>query len=253
MQARRFPATRGWIWLRNGFMLWRKSPLALTAACLTMTMLLVISAVLPLLGQILPALLLPPLGVGLFRLCTELKRRGVAAPGMLFSGFRLHLPRQMMIGGMRLAGQIICVVVAARIAGIDPGESLGKMSDDGSTLTLSPQLEAFIGWGMALGTPLELLFWFTPQLVALGGISPLKAVFFNIVSCWRNLGALLVCLLLWALLFAFVPALLINLIGAFLPALGGLLLAPLFVVMMPVFYASFHASACDIFGEVLEK
>jgi hypothetical protein len=253
MQARRFPARQGWVWLREGFMLWRKSPLALTGACLTMTMLLVLSAVVPLLGQVLPALLLPPLGVGLFRLCSELKQRGMAVPGMLFSGFRLHLPRQMMIGAMRLTGQIACVLLAAKIAGIDPSESLGKLSADGSTLTVSPNLEAFLGWGMALGLPLELLFWFTPQLVALAGISPLKAVFFNIVSCWRNLGALIVCLLLWALLFAFLPALLINLIGSALPALGGLLLAPLFVIMVPVFYASFHASACDIFGEVLEK
>lgn len=253
MQAQRFPARQGWVWLSQGFALWRKAPMALTGACLTMTMLLLIAAVVPGLGQFLPALLLPPLGVGVFRLCSEIRRTGSGAPVVLFSGFRLHLSRQMVIGAARLVSQLACVILAARIAGIDPTESLGKLSADGSTLMLSPRLEAFVGWGMALGLPLELLFWFTPQLVALGGISPVKAVFFNIVSCWRNIAPLMISMLLWALLFAFLPALLINVVGAASPALGSLLLAPLFLIMMPVFYATFHASACDIFGEVLAQ
>lgn len=253
MQARRFPARQGWVWLSQGVSLWRKAPMALTGACLTMTMLLLISAIVPVLGQFLPALLLPPLGVGVFRLCSEVRKSGLGSPAMLFSGFRLHLPNQMIVGVARLVAQLLCMILAAKIAGIDPTESLGKLSADGSTLTLSPRLEAFVAWGMALGLPLEMLFWFTPQLVALGGIRPVKAVFFNVVSCWRNIGPLFVSLLLWALLFALLPALLINLIGAVSPALGSLLLAPLFLIMMPVFYATFHASACDIFGEVLAQ
>lgn len=253
MQARRFPILQGLVWLRAGFSLWRKAPLVLTGACLTLTMLLIVSAIVPVLGQILPALLLPPLGVGLFRLCSEVRRRGFASPGMLFSGFKLHLPRQFAIGALRLVCQIGVVLLAAHLAGLDPNDSLGKMSEDGSMLSISPNMESFVGWGLALGLPLELCFWFTPQLVAFGGVTPIKAVFFNIVSCWRNLGPLLLSLGLWGLIFGFIPALLINLIGAVLPALGGLLLAPLFLIMMPVFYAIFHASACDIFGEVMDQ
>lgn len=253
MQARSFPASRGWFWLRAGFGLWRRAPLVLTGACMTMSMLLFVSALVPTLGQILPALLLSPLGVGMFRLCTEVRNGRFASPGMLFSGFRLNLSRQFVIGALRLLGQLLCVLIAARLAGLDASEPLGRLSEDGNSVSLSPHLESFMLWGMALGLPLELCFWFSPQLVALGNIAPLKAVFFNIVSCWRNLGAILVGLFLWVVIFGLLPTLVLNLIGSALPALGSVMLIPLFLVMMPVFYGSFHASACDIFDGALEQ
>lgn len=253
MQARSFPASRGWVWLRDGFALWRRAPLVLTGACMTMTILIFVSALVPLLGQVLPAMLLPPLGVGMFRMCSEVRRGRLASPGLLFSGFRLNLSRQFVIGALRLVGQLVCVLIAARLAGLDTAEPLGRLSEDGNSVSLSPHFESFMLWGMVLGLPLELCFWFSPQLVALGNVTPLKAVFFNIVSCWRNLGALLVSLFLWVVIFGLLPTLLLNLVGSALPALGSLMLIPPFLVMMPVFYGSFHASACEIFDGALER
>ncbi|MDQ7988494.1 MAG: BPSS1780 family membrane protein [Candidatus Dactylopiibacterium sp.] len=251
MQARRFPASQGWVWLKQGFALWRRAPIVLTGACLTMFMLLLVSAILPVLGQVLPALLLPPLGVGMFLLCGEIRRQGTPSPGFLFQGFRLNLPRQFAIGAMRLVGQLLCMLAAAKLSGLDPSTPLGKLSSDGTVLQIVPQFRSFVTWFAALGLPLELCFWFSPQLVALGGVSPFKSVFFSVIACWRNLPAIVVCLVAWAVLFGLLPAFVMNLIGAALPALSALLIAPLMLVMMPVFYASFHASATDIFGETL--
>lgn len=250
MQARRFPVTQGVVWLKQGFALWRSSPIVLTGACLTMAMLLLVSAILPLIGQVLPALLLPPLGVGIFLLCGQIRHQGTPAPGFLFKGFRLNLGRQFALGAMRLIVQLGCVLAASHLAGLDPSVPLGQIGDDGS-VSMAPQLQSFVIWGAVLGLPLELCFWFAPQLIALANVKPLKAVFFSVVACWRNLGAILTYLLLWALLFGLLPALLINVLGSALPALGSLLVVPLMLVMMPVFYASFYVCASDVFDEAL--
>lgn len=252
MQARKFPATQGWPWLRAGFMLWRRAPLALTAACLTLMMVLMLSMLLPVVGQFAPPLLLLPLGVGLFILCNEIVAARPAAPSLLFRGFRLNLPAQIMIGALRILSQLLCFWLAGQIVGMNPDTPLLSMSADGKTLNMAPDLLPFMSWGLLLGLPLEMLFWFAPQLVALAGLHPLKAMFFSCVACWRNILPILLCYGLWALFFGLLPALVLGLVGSMAPELASLLSAPVAMLMMPVFYAAFHASACDIFGSDLQ-
>lgn len=253
MQARQFPATQGWLWLQAGFMLWRRAPLALTAASITMMMTLLLSMFVPVFGEFLPPALLLPLGTGLFLLCREIAAGRPGLPGLLFSGFRLHLPELALVGALRVLSGLFCFWLAGQIIGVDPATPLVSMSADGKTMSLAPELPRFLATGLALGLPLEMFFWFTPQLVALAGVSPLKAMFFSAVACWRNRYAIVLCLALWLLLFGFLPATLLSLLAGVAPALGALLGPPLALLMMPVFYAAFHACACDIFGKPLSE
>lgn len=253
MQARSFPAAQGWTWLQEGLALWRRAPLALTASCITMMMVLMLSMLIPWIGQFAPPLLLLPLGVGLFMMCNDVTAGRPASPGLLFRGFRLRLREQIVIGSLRLLSQLLCFWIAGLIVGIDPSAPLISMSDDGKTLSMAPDVVPFMFWGLALGLPLEMFFWFSPQLLALGNQAPVKAMFFSMVACWRNRGAISLCIFLWALCFGLVPALLMGLIASISPALGSLLSVPLALLSMPMFYTSFHASACDIFGADLRK
>lgn len=249
MQARKFPAAQGWLWFKAGFRLWRQAPLPLTAACIAVLMALLLAMTIPGLGQFLPALLLLPLGVGLFLICAEVAAARPASPALLLQGFRRRLSGQIMIGSLRVLSQLLCFWLAGLIVGIDPAAPLASLSADGKTMTLSPHLQSFMFWGLALSLPLEMLFWFAAPLVALAGLPPVKALFFSLIACWRNLAAIVVCHVSWLTLFGFLPSLLFGLFPALLP----LLAAPLVLLMMPVFYAAFYASAGDIFGADLAR
>ncbi|MDO6386189.1 BPSS1780 family membrane protein [Uliginosibacterium sp. 31-12] len=247
MQARSFPPAQGWQWLKTGFAVWRRAPLMLIAASITLLMTLFVALIIPLLGQFLASFVLLPLGVGMFLLCGAVRAGQPAQPGMLFRGFRLHMPEQVVLGLLRIAGQLLVMWLAGLLAGVDGSAPLLQVAEDGQSASITPELQPFMLWGLVLGLPLEMLFWFSPVLIALAEVKPMKAVFFSAVACWRNLGAICVFFAAWAAICVALPAMLVSLA----PALLSLLAPPALLIMMPVFYASFHAAACDIFGEAL--
>ena len=50
---------------------------------------------------------------------------------------------------------------------------------------------------MALYLPLSLMFWHAPALVHWHDVSPIKALFFSLVACIRNFGAMAVYFFSW--------------------------------------------------------
>ena len=54
---------------------------------------------------------------------------------------------------------------------------------------------------MLLYLPLSMLFWHAPALVYWQGVAPVKSLFFSWMGCWRNKGAFVVYLLVWAGVF----------------------------------------------------
>jgi hypothetical protein len=79
-----------------------------------------------------------------------------------------------------------------------------------------------------LSLPLSLLFWHAPGLVHWHGIPPVKALFFSLMACVRNVGACLVFLLTWlgiGVLGALVISIVSLLLGLGGESVGGLLMA----------------------------
>ena len=70
-----------------------------------------------------------------------------------------------------------------------------------------------------LSLPLSLLFWHAPGLVHWHGVPPVKALFFSLMACVRNVGACLVFLFSW-LGIGVLGALVISIISLLL-GLGG--------------------------------
>ena len=99
-------------------------------------------------------------------------------------------------------------------------------------------------------TPILMLTWFAPQLVAWHRQPVGKALFFSLFACWRNRWPFLVLgLALAALVIAvsWLTSLLMGLFGAS-PALGSMLLAPIALVLTSVAYSTQY----PIYRAVLE-
>jgi hypothetical protein len=104
----------------------------------------------------------------------------------------------------------------------------------------------------ALYTPVMMLFWFAPLLVAWHGVSPAKALFFSFAGCLMNWRAFLVYGIAAAALVLVAPYVLVSalvlLSGGGLSAKDPEVLLPFMLLLLPPFYGSFYASYRDVFG-----
>jgi hypothetical protein len=102
---------------------------------------------------------------------------------------------------------------------------------------------------LAFYVPVAMLFWFAPVLAAWHDVPTIKAMFFSIVSCWRNRGAFVVYGALW---FAVATTVSIGL-SALLQALGAgdlalVILMPASIIVTTMLYCSFYATYRGCFG-----
>ena len=104
---------------------------------------------------------------------------------------------------------------------------------------------------MGLYLPLSLLFWHAPGLVHWHNVPPVKAVFFSLVACVRNIGALVVFGLSWMGVFI-VAGIVMALISAVLAqVLGGIangLMIATAMLLAAMFFTSIVFTFRDCFA-----
>jgi hypothetical protein len=112
-----------------------------------------------------------------------------------------------------------------------------------------PVLQTWL-WARVAGLILlSVVFWFAPALVHWGGHGAGKALFFSVLACWRNKGALMLYALTW-LALGMVVSLFSTLVGALLGPVAPMLAVPLLLSYMGAFYASLFFTFIDSFALV---
>ena len=249
MQARTLPAQRGWAWIIEGFLLWKRNPALITFLVFGYWLCLLVVAAVPFVGQVLMSLIMPALSLGIYNGCKAVGEGRKAGPDILLSGFRQNLPELVKIGGIYLIGTFAVLgLTALADDGILAELMLGKRKLDEATAE-DPQLGLSLLIGALGSTPLMMAYWFAPLLAGWGRISAAKAMFFSFVACSRNWRAFLA-YALGLMLVVMVPSLLIGVLALVSPLIGQLLSIALPAVFIPVVFASFYANASDVFGQI---
>lgn len=232
---------RGSAWWSEGWRLFVAAPGPWIAITVVFLVLIVMIALIPIIGSVATTLLTPVFAGGVFVGCRALDRGGGLTVGHLFASFSDRLGPLIVVGVVYLIGSfvIVLVVVACMIATIGVGGFTALLSGDpfqaSWTLLTSVGLGALLAllFGMLLGIPLLMAYWYAPALVVFRNDEPLAAMKASFKACLVNMMPMLVYSLL-GLVFA---------IAATIPfGLGWLVLGP-------VFAASVYASYKDIFGE----
>lgn len=250
------PAVNGRLWIRHGFKVFRRQPLAfsgLLGLALFVSMLL---GALPFIGPMLGLMAIPICSLG-FMLATHLAlQRKTPSVDVFIAPFKLTRERRrhqlVLCTGFALA-MLLILLAADQIDGELTRELMDLMKRDANadaiaTVAADPRLI----WGFAtraIGmTLLSVPYWHAPALVHWGGQGPAQALFSSTLALWRNKGAFLLNALLWgALMFGCS-----GIISVIFGLLGLLQLAPLvsigcFLVLASVFYASLYFSFVDCF------
>lgn len=249
MQAHTLPAQRGWAWIIEGFLLWKRNPALITFLVFGYWLSLLVVAAVPFVGQVLMSLIMPALALGIYNGCKAVAEGRKAGPEVLLSGYRQNLPELVKIGGIYLIGTFAVLgLTALADDGILAELMLGKRKLDEATAE-DPQLGLSLLIGALGSTPLMMAYWFAPLLAGWGRISAAKAMFFSFVACSRNWRAFLA-YALGLMLVVMVPSVLIGVLALVSPLIGQLLSIALPAVFIPVVFASFYANAVDVFGKI---
>ena len=252
MKLRIVKASQGYVWLQQGWQVSRRQPLQFVGLLGLYVSLAILLIGLPVVGPLLVIGTMPLMWLG-FMVATRKVLQGERFhPGVLFEAFKgPNSPRRTLaqLAGSYVMATLLVMQLAQLLGpGADEVAAVFENAKSAAELVNHPLVQQDILWRVLLTIPVSLLFWHAPALVLWAGLPVSKALFFSIVACWRNLGALVVYGLSW---FGVVLAL--GLLDRFffslipLPLLGNVLAIAGGMWVAPAFYASLYFTVLDCF------
>ncbi|WP_234193823.1 BPSS1780 family membrane protein [Pseudacidovorax sp. NFM-22] len=218
-------------WMREGLRAFRRQPMAFFSLFMLFMSAIAMLSVVPLIGGPLAVALGPATTLALM-VASERTVHGRADPAagraasagiflQALQAVRVQARPLVVLGVLYALGALAAGGLATLIFG-DPFD--GAFGNDGA-----PQAEVVQSTGFQIAVlarllfyvPVALAFWHAPALVHWHGVAPVKSIFFSLVACWRNMGAMTLYGLAWAgvvlalsLLMSVVASLLIAVSGA---------------------------------------
>ena len=229
-EGRAVGAGRGWDWIVEAFALFRLQPGMWILMVVILGVLFVLMSMIPVLGSLASALLLPIFGAGLMLGCRALDREGTLEMSHLFAGFKEKTGNLVMIGVFNLVGWAVMAI--AVIAVVGGGVFMGAMR--GGSIGAGMSIVSVLIAGLlvaALSVPLYMATWFAPALVVLHDVAPVDALKASFFACLRN----------WIPFTVYsVVLLVLGLLAAIPLGLG-------YLVLLPVLAASIYTAYRDLF------
>lgn len=251
------PALQGACWMRDGFRLFGKHPLAFSVLLVAFLVSALALSLLPVIGSVLVVSALPLLSLG-FMIASEGALAGKPVhPGCFLAPLKGNDERRKRQLALCLAYGAATVLVMLISDTIDDGkfEALQRLMGQGGkaaeveALLRDPQLFWGVVWRFGLIALLSVPFWHAPALVHWGDQGPAQALFSSTLAVWRSRGAFVVYLLSWLgiiVAFGVTTALLAGLLSA--REMAGMLLLPSVLIFSTVFYVSLLFTFNDSFG-----
>jgi hypothetical protein len=253
MQLTEVSAKTGYVWYRQGIWLFRRNPLGFLTIFFTYLIAMWAVSLIPLVGAVLPLALIPGVAVGFMTACRDTVAGKMVFPTVLVDGFRSYgasgAMRLLELGGIYVAA-IALVFAGSALAdgGVLFKLMMSAQNVSPETLAASPLLTAGLV-AFVFYVPVAMLFWFAPVLTAWHDVPPVKAMFFSLVTCWRNRGAFIVYGALWfatAIVVSLGLSLLMDAIGARDYAFT--VLFPASITLTTMLYCSFYATYRGCYG-----
>lgn len=227
---------RGLAWWSEAWALFMRSALLWVALALILIVALGVIGMVPMLGALATALLMPALAGGWLIAARKVEGGGALEVGDLLAGFQGERLSPLLVLGAGLAVATLVVFFVAMLlgAGAMIGATIGGMGDGGAA-RMMPAL------GMGLLTLLVLLafalvstaaLWFAPALVVFRRMAPLDAVKASLAAVLRN----------W------LPFLVYGLIQLGLSIVASIPFALGWLLLMPVMLLTVYVSYRDVFG-----
>jgi hypothetical protein len=251
------PARQGALWMRDGFRLFGKHPLAFSLLFVVFLAAIMVSAVLPYVGSMLMLCAVPLLGLGFMIASESALHKGPIHPGQFLLPLRTNAAQRNAQLKLCLGFGLSTLAVLWLAHEVDGGSFMKLqrlMAEQAPQAELEEllrdgklQLGLFVRFGLA--AVLSVVFWHAPALVHWGQQGAAQALFSSTVAMWRNRGAFTVYLLSWLAIigvFGVFITLALSLLG--MRQLTTMVVMPAGLIFSTVFYVSVLFSFSDSFG-----
>ncbi|MBF22708.1 MAG: hypothetical protein CML18_03565 [Pusillimonas sp.] len=249
MQAAILPITAGWQWIIDGFNLFRRQPLAMFFWSLMTGLLITLTYLIPLFGQIFLIAAMPSLTYITLNACRQIEAGRPMLPGMWLTPLK---DAQARAGLIRLGlAYLACCLAAGFIATLPFLDQIMAALNNESfdeTALLSAIQGPFLTFGL-LYILISALFWHAPALIGWHRLKMSQALFFSMVACWRNKFPFMLYGATWIGLF-FVAQTLGDVLAAsgLSATITQLIMTPINLVIAAILYCSFYPTYMSIFG-----
>jgi hypothetical protein len=245
------PARQGLQWALLGMRTFWKQPLAMSGLFFLFMALVSLASMVPVIGGAIALVLMPAFTAGLMA-ATQLASEGqFPMPGTVWMALRPGPRRVPMLQLGALYAAAFLVLMAASML-LDGGQFARVYLGGEPIRPETVQADSFqlaLWVSMLLYAPLSMLFWHAPALVFWQNIAPGKSLFFSWMGCWRNKGAFLVYVAVWAAMFgsAALGAMLVaSVLGN--PQLTFSIMMPLALLVAAMFFTSMLFTVKDCFS-----
>jgi len=234
MEIKKLNTACGWLWIKQGNYLFKKSPVLLATLSLIAIAATIGVSSIPAVGEPLSAFLFPVIFSGLLWGCHALEHDEELELSHLFLGFRRNTQKLVMLGTFNLLGNYLILGVM-KIAG--GGALVDLMTSDTPDVDATVVVQAISGAGFAIviSLVLSVVFLmatqFAPMLVTFDNQSPVAALKASLLGTWRNLKPLSV----------YGIMMMLFMIVASLPLMLG------WFILLPVMITSLYAAYRGIF------
>lgn len=240
------PARTGLTWVKLGITTFLRQPLALAGLFFLYVAAMWVLARLPFIGAALASILVPATTLGMMVAAQQAATGKFPMPTVLLSAFRVGRERanaMLQLGLIYALGWFSALTLAGLIAPV-------PAAPEATTAAGQGQLGMFYLVISLLSLPLSLLFWHAPALVHWHRVAPVKSLFFSMVACWRNAGALLVFGLAWsAVIFGVLAAATLLAVALGGQGLVEQILLPALMLLGAMFTTSIYFTFRDSFAE----
>jgi hypothetical protein len=228
-----------------------RQPLAMSGLFFMFMAAVTLLSQLPLLGTLLAVALVPAATLGLMAATREAEQGRFPQPSLLIAAFRGPMPRRramLTLGALYAIGLLVVMGLSALFMGATPPPPPAE----GAELTPAAVSAALDRPGllavMLVYVPLLMAFWHAPALVYWHGVAPAKSLFFSLLACWGNKGAMLVFVAGWAGVFM-LTGLALSLIGSLFggPQVLSVVVYPMVLIMASMFHTSLWFTFRDSF------
>ncbi len=251
MNAERIPVSAGIDWIRQGFALFRQQPSELSMLFLLYMLLMFSLSLIPMIGQLLPLLLVPTFSMAFMQACVEIEAGRKARPHLLLTAFRSPaLGTLLRLGSLYLLAAIGCVLASSLIDGGNFWKLMsGQLPADDKQVQVMNDLPLAMMFASLLYLPFAMAFWHAAPLITWQRMGLFKAIFYSFFAVRRCGRAFIAYALGWILIGIALPAIVSTLLSFLLgkTLVTVMLLMPLSVILTIVMYCSFYPTYLQVF------
>ncbi len=247
----KLPAKTGWLWVTEGFALFRKQPAELSTLFFGYMFLMLALGIIPVIGQLMPLILVPLFSMTFMHACVYIETGKKVYPNLLLVGFRSpHVRNLIKLGTLYLLAAIIAIGASALIdGGVFVQAITGQIQIDAETVRNSNMTLAML-FSALVYIPAAMAFWYAAPLIAWQEMGVGKAIFYSFFAVRRASKAFLIYGLAWVSIGVIFPVIVSSIFGMLLnsPNASIFILLPVSLVLTVIMYCSFYPSYTHLFG-----